>query len=377
MRRIRCGLLWIFMIWKRMFKKPGYVILLLLIALFAGVFSVFLQNSGELVKIAIFADEESTQKVFCNSEKTTTVIKYEYFDSEEKALDAVKLQGYDAAWVMNGTLEESAQKFVLSGKPMVQIFEREDTVFLRLSRERLYATIYPYVSKALYDEFMQENFADAHREVTDEYYYSQSEARPIIEIKFNNSEQKIDELDLLASPVRGILAVAVFLCAYAALMSFKRDRDVGLFARSPENRLVYIEAAYIFISVVNAAVLSLFSMWLTGIFTAFGTELLLMLVYMLLCTSLCIVLGELSENVGILGAVMPIITLVMLVLCPVFINIANIPQIQLLLPPFYYLSAIQNMKYVAYSALYIVASVVLYALLRLIKYGLLHIRYRK
>ena len=201
MRKIRRGFVWLFMIWKRMLKKPGYVILLLLIALFSGVFSMFAQQSGELVKIAIFSDNDITENIFRESEKNTTVIKYEYFDSEEKALDAVKLQGYDAAWILNGTLEGSAQEFILSGKPMVQIFEREDTVFLRLARERLYATIYPYVSKALYDGFMAENFADADREVTDTYYYSQSEARPIIEIKFNNSEQSVSDLKLLASPV--------------------------------------------------------------------------------------------------------------------------------------------------------------------------------
>ncbi|MBO5281172.1 MAG: ABC transporter permease [Clostridia bacterium] len=376
MRKIRRGFVWLFMIWKRMFKKPGYVILLLLIALFSGAFSMFAQQSGELVKIAIFADNDVTENIFRESEKNTTVIKYDYFDSEEKALDAVRLQGYDAAWILNGTLEGSAQEFILSGKPMVQIFEREDTVFLRLARERLYATIYPYVSKALYDGFMAENFADADREVTDTYYYSQSEARPIIEIKFNNSEQSVSDLKLLASPVRGILAVAIFLCAYAALMSFKRDRDDGLFARSPESSLVFVEFAYIFISVFNASILALVSMWLTGIFTTFGTELLLMLVYMILCTVFCIVLGELTESIGTLGGVMPILTLVMLVLCPVFINIANIPQIQLLLPPFYYLSAVRNTEFVLYGLVYVLASAVTYVMIRGVKLILLKIKYK-
>lgn len=376
MRKIRRGFVWLFMIWKRMFKKPGYVILLLLIALFSCAFSIFAQQSGELVKIAIFADNYTTENVFRESEKSTTVIKYEYFDSEDKALDAVKFQGHDAAWILNGTLEGSAQKFILSGKPMVQIFEREDTVFLRLARERLYATIYPYVSKALYDEFMAENFADADREVTDGYYYSQSEARPIIEIKFNNSEQSVSDLKLLASPMRGILAVAVFLCAYAALMSFKRDRDDGLFARSPESSLVFIEFSYIFISVFNASILALVSMWLTGIFTTLVTELLLMLVYLLLCTAFCIVLGELTESIGTLGGVMPILTLVMLVLCPVFINIANIPQIQLLLPPFYYLSAVRNTEFVLYGIVYVFVSAVTYLMIRGVKLILLRIKYK-
>ena len=160
-------------------------------------------------------------------------------------------------------------------------------------------------------------------------------------------------------------------------MNFKRDRDNGLFARSPESRLVYIEAAYIFVSVLNAAVIALVSMRLMGIFTSAGSEILLMLVYMLLCVALCIVLGELSDSIGLLGALIPILTIVMLILCPVFINIANIPQIQLLLPPFYYLSAIRNIKYIAYSVIYLVASVALYVLLRLIKYGLLQLKYRK
>ncbi len=367
MKKIRRGLVWLFMIWKRMFKKPGYVLLLLAVALLAGSLSVFSQNTGELVRIAIFADLEDTRKLFSESEKSTTVIKYEYFDSESSAIEAVTAQGYDAAWIFSGDLNDAAREFVIRGKPVVRISQREDTVFLRLSRERLYATIYPYISKAVYDGFMAENFPDADREVTDGYYHSQSEARPIIEIKFNNSEQNVSELNLLTSPVRGILAVAVFLCAYAALMSFKKDRDGGLFARSSEEALVYIEAAYIFISVLNAGTLALVSMWLTGIFTTLGNEVLLMLVYMLLCTAFCLALGELTESIGTLGALMPVIALVMLVLCPVFINLANIPQIQLLLPPFYYLSALRSADYILYSLIYLSVTAVLCALLRLVK----------
>lgn len=367
MKKIRRGFVWLFMIWKRMLKKPSYVLLLAAIVTLALSFAIFFQNSGELVRIAIFAENEETQTIFSESEKSTTVIKYEFFDSEEGAREAVTMRGFDAAWIIAGDLSDAAQEFVLRGRPVVKIFQRDDTVFLRLSREKLYATIYPYISKAVYDGFMTEAFPEADREVTDGYYYSQSEARSIIEMKFNNSDQKVSELDLLASPVRGILAVAVFLCAYAATMSFKKDRDGGLFARSPESRLIYIESEYIFISVLNAGIVALLSMWLTGIFTTPGNELLLMLVYMLLCTAFCLVWGELTDNIGAMGALMPILAIVMLVICPVFINLVNIPQIQLLLPPFYYLSALGSADYIWYSFIFVAVSAMLCGLLRLVK----------
>ena len=153
MKKVRRGLVWLFMIWKRMFKKPGYVLLLLTIALLAISLSVFSQNSGSLVRIAIFADNEETKDVFLESENTTTVIKYEYFESEQSAYDAVTAQGYDAAWILTGDLFDAAREFTRNGEPIVKIFQREDTVFLRLSREKLYATIYPYISKAIYDGF--------------------------------------------------------------------------------------------------------------------------------------------------------------------------------------------------------------------------------
>ena len=377
MKKVRRGLVWLFMIWKRMFKKPGYVLLLLTIALLAISLSVFSQNSGSLVRIAIFADNEETKDVFLESENTTTVIKYEYFESEQSAYDAVTAQGYDAAWILTGDLFDASREFTRNGEPIVRIFQREDTVFLRLSREKLYATIYPYISKAIYDGFMTETFPDADREVTDDYYNRQSEARPIFEVKFNNSEQKISDLDILSSPIRGILAVAVFLCSYAAVMSFKKDRDGGLFSRSPEGCLIYIEAAYILISTLNAGFIALVCMWLTGIFIGVGIEILLMTVYVMLCTASCIVIGELTERLGVMGALIPILAILMLVICPVFINIVHLPQIQLLLPPFYYLSAIQNGDYIAYSVIYIISAVVVYALIRLMKYVILHFKFRK
>ena len=86
--------------------------------------------------------------------------------------------------------------------------------------------------------------------------------------------------------------------------------------------------------------------------------------------------GELTESIGTLGGVMPILTLVMLVLCPVFINIANIPQIQLLLPPFYYLSAVRNTEFVLYGLVYVLASAVAYLMIRGVKMILLRIKYK-
>ncbi len=224
---------------------------------------------------------------------------------------------------------------------------------------------------------MTENFDSPDMAVTDEYYYSQSESRQIIEIKFNNSEQKVSDLDLLTSPVRGILAVAVFMCAYAALMSFKRDREVGLFARTPENRLVFIEVAYIIVSVFNAVVLTLASMKITGIFTTLGAELLFAAVYVLLCTALCVVLGEIIDSISALGAVMPVLILVMLVVCPVFINLVDLPPLQLLLPAYYYLSALRNTDFVLYGLVYILASAAIYAIIRGVKRSFLKLKYRK
>ena len=177
MKKVRRGLVWLFMIWKRMFKKPGYVLLLLTIALLAISLSIFAQNSGSLVRIAIFADNVETKNVFLESENTTTVIKYEYFESEQSAYDAVTAQGYDAAWILTGDLFDASREFTRNGEPIVRIFQREDTVFLRLSREKLYATIYPYISKAIYDGFMTETFPDADREVTDDYYNRQRHGR--------------------------------------------------------------------------------------------------------------------------------------------------------------------------------------------------------
>ncbi len=367
MRRIRNALMWLFMLWKRQFKKPDYLILLAVISALAFFLNVFSSDSQGITRVAIYAESGETEAVLRESEKNGTAIKYTYFSSEAEARHAVTNGGYDSAWILSGELDRAARELVLRGTPMATVFQREETVFLRLSREKLYATLYPHVSKALYDSFMHSNFDSPDQTEIDRLYYTQSEGRDIIEIEFNNSDTDPSRLSFLASPLRGLLAVALFLCAYSALMGFKKDREGGMFDRIPLRRIAFVEIAYILISVTNAAVLMLISLKMTGIFTSAALELLLIAVYVLLCTAFCVIMGELTDSIDILGALMPILTIAMLVLCPVFINLVNIPALQMLLPTYHYLNSFRNMSHLLQSVIYLLMSAAIYCIICIVK----------
>ena len=57
-------------------------------------------------------------------------------------------------------------------------------------------------------------------------------------------------------------------------------------------------------------------------------------------------------NGHILAAVTPALIAGMTVLCPIFVNPPELPVLQYLLPPFYYLKAIHNSKFMGYMAIY-------------------------
>ncbi len=337
MKSIRKGFMWFFMLNKRLYKKPSFIVIIALVACLAALLGVVSRKDTDILRIAVYAKEPLPDELLNEMNDTDSIISFTFFDSKEQAVEQATKQSMDSVWVFEKDIYTASVQFIREQKPIVTVIQPEDTVFLRLAREKLFATIYPYVSRAFYHEYMQDNFQNPDTAVLDKFFDERDSDRKIIDIRYSNSDSPVELTNYIASPIRGLLAIAVFLCAYAALMGFKQDEKRGMFARIKREKMVFVSLACVFIATLNAGLLTLVSVKLCGIDTELLKEAGLMFMYVIMCTLFCTLIGEFTSKTNALAAIMPVVVIVMLVLCPVFISFNN--PIQKLLPTYYYLQS--------------------------------------
>ena len=88
--------------------------------------------------------------------------------------------------------------------------------------------------------------------------------------------------------------------------------------------------------------MSLISFSVAGLSASLGRELMLMLIFVFSTVGFCTFLRVLLPRENIFGAVIPIIVILLITLCPIFINV-NIPLwLRFLLPPYGYLAGVYS-----------------------------------
>ncbi len=361
--------MWLVMLNKRLYKKPSFVVILALVLVLSALITLSSQEDSGILNIALYAQGGGTSSAIIDElagEKS--IISYTVFDTEEEALAAVEKRDADALWLFPEDTEKAVNDFVRKRKPIVRVIEYSDNVFLRLSREKLYSKLYTYVSKAVYTDYMNgilDGVKDA--DIIESSYDGSIVTDSIIDIKFNNSEDKAEDLDYIAGPMRGMLSVMILISALAALMYFKQDKEKGLFAGTPLSMHAVIEFVYVFIAAANTAVVTLFALGICGLFTSAALELVFMLMYVLMCAVFCTVLGAVTDRIAVIGAMLPSLTLMTLALCPVFLNIKRVKYIQTILPTYHYLTCFSNPAAFLHSMIYIAAGAVICLIIRRVK----------
>lgn len=149
-------------------------------------------------------------------------------------------------------------------------------------------------------------------------------------------------------PVRGILAVLILMSGLAGVLMLNRDDEKGVWGMIRRNRRSSFDFFYIFSSQFLVAVCSLAAIMCTGLAVNFVWELFILLIYSLLVTSFCNILRMIIKNQYTFCSVIPVLILLSLLVCPVFIDLGNISGIigviRKLLPVSYYLESVHSLR---------------------------------
>lgn len=364
MKKLQRVLCWAGLLWKRLFKKPTFLLLLVMIPLLVLCYGLVSQEESGVLTVALASRgpqvEPLTRSVW-NELEESQLILYVECESPEAATEMVRRGDAQTAWIFAEDLEHKIYDFIADPSrknAFLTIIEPEDRVMLKLLREVLSGTLFPYCSEAKYLSYLRENAPELDH-LTDEQlleYYKNagfsSNLFEITDISGNVTGEAGREADYLLLPMRGMLAVVAVLAGLATAMYYIRDEENGTFTLVPQRFKPLAELGCQLISIVNVLLVILLSLALTGQTVALGRELLTAVLYGLCVAGFSMAVRRLTGGIRGLSMATPILVVVMLTVCPVFFDLGFLRQAQLLLPPTYFVIGAYNGDYLWYMGLY-------------------------
>jgi len=363
--------LWYFLFSKRLLKRTSFVLILLCIPLLTFLFSLAAEDADTgFLRIALSAEDNSplAREVMEKLDGDDGIVYFYIAESPEKAIDDVKRQKADSAWVFAEKLEEKVSLLATGrGGTLVDVYETEGNVFLKIANERIYSSLYHAISYEKYKEAVRDMLPDT--EITEEEFRAAYDKDAIvsnlIEFEFASAETKnINEINYLKSPLRGLLCVIMLFCTMAATMFWLSDDKEGTFSFIAPNRRVFVLLINNLAATTLAGIVVSIALMLSGLYGSFITETLLMLLYIGALCGFCTLLASLVPNTGAFAVLIPAVCLAHLAFTPIFINIQNFDTFQTALPLYSYLYGINDSSYALRLVVYIPASIALSWLLR-------------
>lgn len=362
MKKIKRALLLFVLFSKRLFKKGSFWLLLCAVPLLAiGMRSLSVGESG-MLHILLCQENPSdplSGEIAAKLLTEKSVIQYTLAEREEDAYRSVELGEADGAWIFPDEMQMQLDRFTageLWEDGLIRIVEREDNVALRLSREKLFGVIYPYLSYSLYQNFIRKELGiEADEETLRRDFESSAVEGSLFRFAYAGGDGGTSDAAMqnyLVTPVRGMLALMVLLSGLAATMFFLRDREKGVLDVVPFHKRRGYLYLYQFAVMGYVAIAMLAALYICGVYVGAYREVIRIAVYAAMCAGFCSLLERICGNLYRLAAGIPILMLLCFVLCPVFFSVRQLKLLQYLLPPFYYLNAIHNESYFYRMILY-------------------------
>lgn len=367
MKRLKTGLLWLWLLTKRLYRRPAFVVLLLVIpALTLGYVAIGTEDSG-MVTVAVAQEGHAAPEaaLLAALREDSDLLRYQPCATAAEARTLVESGKADTAWLFPEDLQAGIRAFVESpsDSPCVRVLVREDSVMLRLSRERLSGTAFAEVTRQVYLAFLRQ-LAPELDHLSDQALLEHYDRVEIADNLFAFDETFATAADThyLLAPLRGLLGVLILLCALATALYHLRDVQAGTFCRLGQRWRWTAELAGQLVAVLHVALVAAVCLTLAGLSDSLPTELALTVLYSLGCAAFAMALRRVVGSLRGLAALLPALAVLTLTLCPVFFDLQPVRGLQYLFPPTYYIYAAHQPAVLLHLTAYTLMGFGVYAL---------------
>lgn len=354
---------WGALLWKRLYKKWIFLLLLAMIPALVFGYSQTAQEESGLVTVALASranPTESLTRSIWDELQQSSVVRYIECASPEEARAMVESDEANVAWIFEADLESKIYDFVAQRNrsyAFITVLEPENHVTLKLARELVSGIVFSYCAKPVYLQYIRANAPELDS-LTDEQllrYYDDAigdENLFVFSDLEGNLQQETQQDNYLLTPVRGMLGVVAVLAGLATAMFYIQDEKNGTFAWIPLGRRGFVEFGCQMISLLNVVAVAVLSLVLAGQATALGREVIVALLYSVCAATFAMLVRRLTVGIRGLGMATPLLVVVMLTVCPVFFDLGAVRQLQYCFPPTYFVNAAYQDRYLLTMGLY-------------------------
>ena len=360
MKKVKKLLLWLWLLTKRLYKKPTFLTILILIPALVLGYSLAAQGDSGMVTVALAGEDGFTLQLFEQLEDSGQLLRYIRCDTAAYAELLVSTGKADAAWIFPEDTQSAIETFAkdpTQANAFVRVVQREENVALALARERLSGVIFPHVARNYYLQFIRQTYpelAELSDEAVLQYYDGTDMGGDLFE--YDSTAAVTEPVHYLMSPVRGLLAAVILLGGMTTAMYWVKDTQNGTFQWLPGRYRILPELGSQLVTAVNLGAVSLMTLALSGLAEDLLLELLTLLLYSLTVAAFCMLLRRLLQKISVLGMLLPLLMVTVLAVCPVFFDLGALRPYQLLLPPTYYINGVYNGAYLAYALIFVTAA---------------------
>ena len=353
---------WFLLLTKRNFKKPSFIFILLFIPLVTLAMTIVTSRDPSVIKIGYTCEGEmkkSTKELFLALEKDEKTIDFKGFDNEKDGDMALRNGEIESLWVFPSDIAEvSKKRFSGDNVFLARIINREESEMTELAQDSLFCHIFPYVSYSVFENYVTTELPGGDtltKEDINRYYTSRGIDTDVVEVITLNSsgETEHNNSNYITAPLRGILCVIVLLASLAAAMYTLSDVKRGLFGLFTFKKRFALSFCSVMSSAVPTGIIALISIYMAGLGESLLEELTKMALFVLASVSLALMLMAIFKSPKAFATAVPIITVMAIILSPIFININSFSIIQKIFPSYYYLYSFTDTTYllslVAYS----------------------------
>lgn len=360
-RMLKRALIWGSLLSKRLYKKPSFIALLLLIPLIVCGYNLAAHEDSGMITIVVGCEDPSD--VFSSALRkelsdSSNIIRFIGNDDLEKCRRMVSDGVVDAAWIIDDDIELHISDYVAgqyTGHGFVEVIVREQTVPLILANEKLSASLFARCARTCYLQYFRINAPEMDTLSDDEIlaFFDGVTFDDDLFVFSYVDHHAVPKLNYLTMPVRGMLAVLVFVSGLAAAMYYASDDQEGLFFWVRTDHKQHVQFGYLFVCVGNIALFVLLALVFSSNCSAFLIELIAIALYVVCCCVFCQLLQLVFNTGRVMAVLFPILAILSLVACPVFIALPSLKWVSLALPPTYFINSIYNTSYLFYMLVYI------------------------
>lgn len=345
-------LIWFRLLCKRVIKKPTFLIILILIPIVTFMLKFSLERTSIDIHVGIIAlsDDETSQTFLTKVlEYNSRFVHFHKYTSKDELEQAVKSQTIQCGYVLHEDFSSKLSDGNYS--KLMTVYQPTNSIIVSITDELMTSFLSDKLALGIVtdicfsDKMLGYVNEDKLEESINEHFYYYASNTDSFSFHFTNvisdESYDIDYAKSVVTPLRGVIALFIFISAMAGGVTWYNDRKNGAFKICTRGFSIYTGFLEIFIPTLLTSIVSLINIYFLNISSNFIIEILTILLYTLICTAFTLLICSIIRSALRFTSCIPIFIIGSLIFSPIIINIAafapSLTFAKYLFMPTYYL----------------------------------------